>query len=76
MTLADILARTSESHALIERTVVADLCGLAYHNARAVVDDKSLADGRARVDLDTREEAGNLADKTGKKKELVPVKRT
>ena len=42
MTFADVLAGTSESYALIKRTVVPDLGCLAYDNRAAVVNKQSL----------------------------------
>ena len=45
-------ARAAERDALVHRHVVADLGGLADHDAGAVVDEEAAPDLRGRVDLD------------------------
>ena len=61
VTLSNVLARTSDGNALIERAVVAYLGGLAYYDAHTVVDKQSLADSRAGVYLNAREMSCKLA---------------
>ena len=60
MALAHVLARAAQRHVLIERDVVADFGRLADDHAHAVIDEQSLADGRAGVDLDAGLFAGAL----------------
>ena len=43
-----------ERHALVDRHVLADLGGLADHDAHAVVDEEARADLGRRMDLDAR----------------------
>ena len=62
MALAFIPRRTAERHAVIERAVVADFSGLADHDAHAVIDEKTPADLRARVNFDAGEKAANMRD--------------
>ena len=71
--LADVLARAAERHALIEQAVVADLGGLAYDDAGAVVDDEAAADVRAGVDLDARPHLRPLRDRARQKAASMPV---
>ena len=66
VTLADVLAGTTEGHTLVEGAVVPDLGGLADDDAHTVVDEQTLADGRTGVDLNTRCRASKLADGTGR----------
>ena len=62
MALSLLLARAAERHALVERDVVADFRRLADDDACTVVDEQALADRRARMDLDARQEAGKIRD--------------
>ena len=65
--LADVLARAAERHALVEQAVVADLSGLANHNPRPMVDDKSAADPRARMNLNPGPHLRPLRDRARQK---------
>ena len=56
-------AGPAERHALVERHVVADLGGLADHDAGAVVDEERVADPRGRVDLDAGQDAARVGDR-------------
>ena len=61
MTLSYVLTRTAERYALVERAIVSYLGCLTDNDARSVVDNESLADGRARVDLNSGKEFCHLA---------------
>ena len=65
MTLAHVLARAAQSHALIQGAVVPDLGGLTDDHAHTVVDEQALTDGGAGVDLNTRLVPCPLADGAG-----------
>ena len=54
MAFSGFLPCAAESHSLVYRAVVADYRGLADHDSRAVVDEKSSADRGTRMDLDPR----------------------
>jgi len=62
MTLAVLLTRAAERHALIECHVIADDSGLSDDDAITVVDKEILADLRARVDFDACLAHGALRD--------------
>ena len=66
MTLALILTRAAQGHALIQRTVVSDLGGLTDHHAGAVVDHQSSPDGGTGVDLNAGQRSCDLAYRTGR----------
>ena len=63
MALAGGKARASERHALIERDVVPDLCGLADYHPHPVVDEERVADPRRRVNLDSGHRPRKRGDK-------------
>ena len=65
MTLAHVLARTAQGHALIQSAVVPDLGGLADDYPHTVVDEQPLADGVTGVDLNARLMPRPLADGAG-----------
>ena len=71
--LAGILAGAAEGHAVVDGAVVADLSGLAEHDAHAVVDEQTLADGGTGVDLDAGAVASVLADPPRKEEMLVLI---
>ena len=73
VTLARILTRTAQGHAVVDRAVVADLGGLADDDTHAVVDEQAAANGRARVDLHAGHGACKLRDHTRQKEALVQV---
>ena len=52
MALSGVLAGAAQRHAVVDGAVVADLAGLAEHDAHAVVDEQAPADGSTGVDLD------------------------
>ena len=58
---------------MVDGAVIPDLAGLAEHDAHAVVDKQTLADGGTRVDLDAGAVAAMLADPPCQKKVLVLV---
>ena len=60
MTLADILARTAEGYALIERHVVADDGRFADDHTVAMVDEEPFSDACAGMNLDSRDMAAVL----------------
>ena len=71
MAFAGILAGTAQRYPVVDGAVISDLAGLAEHDAHAVVDKQTLADGGTRVDLDAGAVAAMLADPAGQEK--VPV---
>ena len=73
MPLAGILAGAAEGHTVVDGAVVADLGGLAEHDAHAVVDEQTLADGGTGVDLDAGAVASVLADPPRKEEMLVLI---
>ncbi len=60
---------------MIQRHVVADLSGLADDRAKAVIDEETPADLRARMDLDARREAGDVAHESAQPLEAVGPER-
>ena len=73
MALALFLARAAEGHALIEGYVVADNGRLADDDAHAVIDEQPFADLCARMDFNSREEAGDGRNDAGCDKPFVQV---
>ena len=73
MTLASIFAGAAQRYSVVDSAVVPDLAGLAEHDAHAMVDEQTLADGGTRVDLDAGAVAAMLADPSCQKKVLVPI---
>ena len=73
MAFASILAGTAQRYSVVDGAVIPDLAGLAEHDAHAVVDKQTLADGGTRVDLDAGAVAAMLADPSCQKKVLVLV---
>src|SRR5450830_1736579 len=64
MTFGALIKRsTAQRHTLINRTVVADFRGLTDHHAESMVDEHTSADGRTRMNFDTREPSRQLGDK-------------
>ncbi len=45
---------TAEGHALVKSDIILDVGRLADHHALTVIDDEAAADGRTRMDLDSR----------------------
>jgi hypothetical protein len=56
------LASAAQRDALVKQHVVADLRGFADHHAHSMIDEEALADGRARMNLDTGHRSRELAD--------------
>ena len=73
MAFAGIFAGAAQRYPMIDGAVIPDLTGLAEHDAHAMVDEKTLADGGTRVDLDAGAVAAMLADPSCQKKVLVLV---
>ena len=71
MPFADLLARPSKGDALIDGDVLADLGGLPYDDARAVVDEQAFTERRARVDLDAGEQPAGLRDEPGRQRDVL-----
>jgi hypothetical protein len=59
--LTDVLARTAQGRALIDRAVIADNRGFTDNDGTAVVDKQPLAYFCGRVDLDARNVSCPLA---------------
>ena len=71
MALAGREAGAAERHALVHRHVLADLGGLADHDAHAVVDEQPVADLGRRMDLDP----GQRARDVGQQRAARPARR-
>ena len=54
----------TKCNALIDRAMVANDTGLAYHDTRSVVDGKILANLRTRMDVNAGDGVGTLSDNT------------
>ena len=63
MTFALFLAGAAERHALIKRNILSDFSRLADYNSRAVIYKKSVANRRAGMNLNSRQEAAKVRDK-------------
>jgi hypothetical protein len=74
VTLANILTRTAQGNALIDKHVIAYFGGFTYDDACSVVDNKSSAYGSARMYFNTRFPKCVLRDKTGQKMHIVFIK--
>ena len=70
---AGILAGTAQRYSVVDGAVIPNLAGLTEHDAHAVVDKQTLADGGTRVDLNAGAVAAMLADPPCQKKVLVLV---
>src|SRR6185437_12863015 len=57
--------------ALIDQDIVANLGGLADDDAHPMINEKTAADSRARMDFDPGEEARDFADNPAEELELV-----
>ena len=73
MAFAGILAGTAQRYSVVDGAVIPNLAGLTEHDAHAVVDKQTLADGGTRVDLNAGAVAAMLADPSCQKKVLVLV---
>ena len=69
--LPSLLAGAAQGHPLIDGHVAPDLGRLADDDARTVVDEQSLADGRPGVDLDLSQQATDLGDEPGRERHLT-----
>ena len=54
MSFSPFLSRSAQSHALINRAVIADLGGFAYNYACSVVDKNALSDFCGRMNFNAR----------------------
>ena len=66
--LAGLQARAPERHALIEGHAVADLCRLADHDSRAVVDEELRADPGRGMDLYPGDRPAHVGDRAGQQR--------
>src|SRR4029077_17668393 len=73
MPLAALGAGTAQGDALVDQHVVADLAGLADDDSGAVIDEETMTDAGARVDLDAREEAAHLRDHARNQRQIPAV---
>ena len=73
MTFIFLLTGTAQRYPVVDGAVIPDLAGLTEHDAHAVVDEQTLADGGTRVDLDAGAVAAMLADPSCQKNVLVLV---
>jgi hypothetical protein len=60
MTFPTLIPGTAKRHALIEQNVIADLGCFADHDSHAMVDEKSLADLRSRMNLNASQHPRDL----------------
>src|SRR5690606_4948731 len=63
---------TAQGDAVVQHHVVADLRGLADHDAHAVVDEEPAADPCTRVDLDAGQPARELRAGAGRETQAAP----
>ena len=70
MALAGGKARATERDTLVERHVIADLSGLADHNAGAVIDEQALADARGWMNLDPGHGSGHQRDRAWQQRDF------
>ena len=61
VTLAVIFACASQSHPLIEQAAITNFSGFTDHNSHTVINEDTMADRGARVDLNTCESPPKLA---------------
>ena len=73
MAFAGILAGTAQGDSVVDGAVIADLGGLAKHDAHAVVDEQLVADLGPGVNLDAGQMARKLAGEPRQKKAFVAV---
>ncbi len=71
MPLAGFLAGTAESHALIQRDIVANDGGLADNNAHAVIDEEAAPNLRARMNFNSSNQPGDLRQRAREKAPVV-----
>ena len=74
MALAAVLTGTAEGYVLVYQAVVADDGGFADDDAHAVIDEQSLADGRAGMDLYAGFMPRALAEIAGDQLHIVLIK--
>ena len=67
MALAHVLAGAAQGHAVVNQAVIADLCRLADDDTHAVVNDQTLADLGAGMNLNAGTVAAALGDQPGQK---------
>jgi hypothetical protein len=60
MALPALLTCSSQRHILVNQNVVADLGGLPDHHSHAVIDEETLADPSARMNVDSCHEPAEL----------------
>ena len=75
MALALFLARTAQSHPLIERDIPAKLRRLTDDDSRTMVNEKPLTDCGSGMDLNAREEAAEIRNHARQQHPAAPVKR-
>src|SRR5437763_16887350 len=69
-------ARCAQRHLVIEHDVIADLRSFTHHYARAMIDEKALADLRTRVNFDApRYKTRELRDQARYKRDMRLVER-
>lgn len=73
MALAALLPRSTKRHALKQGDVVSDLSRFSDHHTHAVIDKKSLTDLGGRMDLDSRQPAGQLGNRAGQERHTMPL---
>ena len=74
MSFAPLESGTPQRYALIQQNVIAQLGGLADDNAHAMVDEKPVADGGSRMDLNAGQKTRELGNQTRHDKPAPLVK--
>src|SRR6185437_1393616 len=71
MPFSGTLSSTTKRHAMVERHVIADDCGLSDDHADAVIDKQSSTDLRLGMDLNSRPETRKLRQHTRQKSPAI-----
>ncbi len=73
MSFADMFSRAAQRHIMKQDTIVADFGRLTDDHPGAMIDKKSLADGRPRMNLHPGEKFRNLRKQARQKRNFNPV---
>ena len=74
MTFTLLCSDTAQRHTLVNRTVIADHRRLTDDNAAAVVDQNTVSELCARMNLDQCKKAGHLGNPSGNEKHVMLIK--
>jgi hypothetical protein len=73
MSLAFLFSSAAESHALVQRHIVADDCGFADHDAHAMIDENALADRCSRMNFDPCQESGKVGNQPTEQRKISSI---